>query len=84
MLSQNHVLDPNQHIWDFSSSNFIVQDHIQIATGDALSLSLDGWANSRHRHLMGENPRGGGDSGPITSLFFVFFNYNWLLMWLHN
>jgi len=70
MLTQNHLLDPKPAYLDFSSSNFTVQDHIRITIGDALRLSLDGWANSGHRHLMGENPMGGGDSSPITSLFF--------------
>jgi hypothetical protein len=71
MLSQNQqIFQSKPAYFHFSSSNFTVQDHIRITTGDALRLSLDGWANFGHRHLMGENPIGGGDSSPITSLFF--------------
>jgi len=37
MLSQNHFHGPNGHIFDFSSSNSSVQDHILSTVGDALS-----------------------------------------------
>jgi len=38
ILSQNHFPEPNRGNFDFSSSNYIVQDHILSTAGDALKV----------------------------------------------